>query len=98
MSLLSDSNSEAEELNISNPDESETKNSVRKENYFKKTRDIKVEKENLLSINNVVKRILVEENFKFSLNSNTKFVNIFLWSVQYQQKMTKMKNLLLGYV
>jgi hypothetical protein len=66
--------------------------------FFHKTRDIKLDKENLLSINNVIKPILIDEKFKFNLNSSRKYVNIFLWTVQYQHKMTKMKNLLVGYV
>ena len=71
----------------------------RAESYFKRTRDIKLEKENLLSINNNVKPIpIMEEKFSFELNKHTKFVNIFMWTVKYTPKAAKQSSLLIGYI
>jgi hypothetical protein len=64
--------------------------------YFKKTHEIKLEKENFFSFNS--QPIQVDESFSFELNKETKFINIFLWTIQYSNKMTKMKNLLIGYI
>lgn len=74
----------------------EDSNVRRNQLYFKKTREIKLEKENFFSFNS--QPIQVEENFSFELNKKKKFINIFLWTIQYSNKMTKMKNLLVGYI
>ena len=68
----------------------------RNKSCYKKTRLIKLDKENLFSFNNCVTQI--DEAYTFDLNKKTKYLNIFLWTVQYMNKMTKMKNLLIGYI
>lgn len=78
------------------PAEPTAENKQRAQYYFKKTRDIKVEKDNLFSFNN--SPIPIDETYTFDLNSSTNYLNIFLWTVQYTNKMTKMKNLLIGYI
>lgn len=68
----------------------------RNECYFKKSKDIKLEKENLISFNNIP--IQMNETYSFDLNENTDYLNIFLWTIQYTNKMSKMKHMLIGYV
>jgi hypothetical protein len=68
----------------------------RNEFYLKKTRDIKLEKENLFAFNSLP--IPVEETYAFDLNEDSKYLNIFLWTSQYTNKMSKVKPLLIGYV
>ena len=82
------------EATIGNEDESNTQK--RSQFYFKKTREIKLEKENLFAFNN--QPVQIDETFAFDLNTKTAFLNIFLWTIQYTNKMTKMKNLLVGYI
>lgn len=77
-------------------EETSTGESERSKLYFKKTRDIKLDKENLFSLNR--QPIQVDESFKFDLNTNTKYLNVFMWTVQYLNKSTRKKNLLIGYV
>lgn len=65
--------------------------------YFKRTSEIKLEKENLLySFNN--KPVNIDETYTFELNGNTNYLNMFLWTVQFLSKGTRKRNLLLGYV
>jgi len=80
---------------LTDKQKSSESDSVQKRN-LKKTRDIKLEKENIISYNNVP--IQIEETYTFDLNSETKYLNIFLWTIQYTNKMSKMKNLLIGYI
>ncbi len=68
----------------------------RNKSSYKKTRLIKLDKENLFSFNTCATQI--DEAYTFDLNKKTKYLNIFLWTVQYMSKMTKMKNLLIGYI
>jgi hypothetical protein len=71
--------------------------SRRKQVYFQKTKEIKLEKENLLyALNN--KPIQVDESFTFDLNGHTNYVNVFLWTVNHLNKGARKRNLLLGYV
>ncbi len=69
----------------------------RSDQYFRKSRELKLDKENLFSMS-FVKPIPVEETFSFDLNKNTKFLNMFMWTVQCQAKAGKQKNLLIGYI
>jgi hypothetical protein len=65
-------------------------------NWYKKTRELRLEKENFISFNNLP--INIDEAYTFELNENTSYLNIFLWTRQYTNKMSKMKNVLVGYV
>ena len=68
----------------------------RMNSYHRTSKLIKLNKENVLSFDNIP--LKVDEYYDFDLNENTKYLNIFLWTNQYLNKMTKMKNLLIGYV
>ena len=48
---------------------------------FRRTRLIKLDRENFMSSNNVPVR--VHESHSFQLGEHTKYVNIFLWSVYF---------------
>ncbi len=74
--------------------EEEMKNRI-KYNY-KTSKKIKLDKENLLSYNNMP--IQIDESYVFDLNSKTNYLNLFLWTNQYIAKTGKVKNLLIGYV
>ena len=50
----------------------------------------------MLSFNNCATQI--DESYVFDLNKKTKYLNIFLWTVQYLNKGVKLKNLLIGYI
>ncbi|CAF0799003.1 unnamed protein product [Brachionus calyciflorus] len=65
---------------------------------FQKTRDIKLEKENLFSLQKNRLPIPIDDIYKFNLSRRTKYLNTFLWTVQYSQKSSKKKNLLIGYI
>ena len=80
---------------LTNESNEELKKS-REEKYYKITRPIKVERENVLSFDNVP--ISIDESYDFELNKNTKYLNMFLWTNQFTGKMTKVKSLLIGYV
>lgn len=64
--------------------------------YYKKTNQIKLERKNILSFGNIP--IDVDEAYTFNLAEGTKHLNIFLWTTQYLNKMTRMKNILIGYI
>lgn len=64
--------------------------------YYKKTNQIKLERQNILSFDNIP--INVDETYSFNLADSTKHLNIFLWTTQYLNKMTRMKNILIGYI
>lgn len=64
--------------------------------YYKKTNQIKLERKNILSFDNIP--IDVDETYTFNLANGTKHLNIFLWTTQYLNKMTRMKNILIGYI
>jgi len=80
---------------LTNETNEEIKN-IRKKSYFKITKPLKVERENVLSFDNVP--ISIDESYHFELNENTKYLNMFLWTNQFTSKMTKVKSLLIGYV
>jgi hypothetical protein len=61
-----------------------------------RTPEILLEQEDLFSVNS--QPIKIDQKFSFDLNNATQFVNIFLWTTQYTNKMTKVKKLLLGYI
>lgn len=102
MSLLVNSNtpnceSQTTTTSTSENDDKKTNTTMRKNFYFKKSKEIRLEKENLLySFNN--KPIAVNETYGFDLNANTNYLNMFLWTVQFLNKGTRKRNLLLGYV
>lgn len=90
------SNCESQSSDSTDSNREKCSNANRKR-YFKGSKEIKLDKENLLySTNN--KPILVDESYTFDLNANTNYLNLFLWTIQYLNKGTKKKNLLLGYV
>ncbi len=62
----------------------------------KKTKKIKLDRENLLLFKNIP--IEINEAYTFDLNSKTKFINLLLWTNQFINKTNKIKNLLIGYV
>lgn len=64
--------------------------------YHRTSKSIKLNKENVLPFDNIP--IKVDECYDFDLDENTKYLNIFMWTNQYLNKMTKMKNLLIGYI
>lgn len=64
--------------------------------YYKRTKQIRLDRENVISFDNIP--IDIDDSYTFDLNSNTKFLNVFLWTTQYLHKMTKVKNLLIGYI
>lgn len=68
----------------------------RKEFSYKKSKSIKLERENVLSFDNIP--IDIDETYTFELDEDTKYLNMFLWTNQYLNKMTKMKSILIGYV
>jgi hypothetical protein len=63
---------------------------------YNKTSIIKVNKEFIIQN----KPITIDQTFMFDLNENTKFINIFLWTVagQFSNKISKIRNLLIGYI
>ncbi len=83
-------------LSLLTNETNETVKKRRKEEYYKVTRPIKVERENVMSFDNVP--ISIGEAYDFELNKETKFLNMFLWTNQYTSKITKVKSLLIGYV
>ena len=75
---------------------SEIEQKRRAKHYYRRSGQIKLERENVLSFNTVP--IDVNEAYTFNLTDNTKHLNIFLWSTQYLHKMTKVKSILIGYI
>jgi hypothetical protein len=65
-------------------------------NWYKRTRELRLDKEHFISFNNLP--INIDEAYTFELNENTSYLNIFLWAKQFTNKMSKMKNVLVGYV
>jgi hypothetical protein len=63
---------------------------------LKKSSDIRVEKEKFFSQDNTT--VKVDESFTFEMNSSSKYLNMFLWTVQHTNKMSRMRNVLIGYV
>ena len=64
--------------------------------FYKKTKETKLGLDNFLPFKNLP--VEINDSFKFGLNSNTKYLNIFLWTSQFLNKTIKNKNLLIGYV
>lgn len=96
ISMLTNSstpNCESQNLSSDSPESSLSRSNY----YFKRTKEIKLEKENLL-LGFKNKPVPVDETYSFDLNSNTNYLNLFLWTVQVIGKGLRKKNLLLGYV
>lgn len=68
------------------------------ESRFKKTHDLKLDKENLFSLTKNRMPIQIDESHEFDLSDQSKYLNVILWTELSIQKSTRKKPLPVGFV
>lgn len=68
------------------------------ESRFQKSRDLKLEKENLFCMSKSRVPIQVDDLYEFNLSEQTKYLNVLLWAEQFVQKSARKRPLPIGYV
>jgi hypothetical protein len=94
-------NNDRREDSRSEPSSAQTTSTqTRTATYFRRTHDLKLDRDSLFMLGSVAKPIPLEDDsqFTFPLNQHTGHVNILMWTVQWHAKAGKQRPLLVGYI